>query len=90
MNSIAHGPRPAVNISDKLNNIITYMGIKLLFNSTNRGFEICIYRRRGEFYRPNSFTIFNSILSSTVTPTKLELVKNSTIQFRYPVVISVK
>ena len=55
---------------------LTYMGINLLLNSINRGLSICHYRKKGRFYRADSCTVFNSILSSTVTSTKWQLVKS--------------
>ena len=75
MNSISHGSNNDVTISDNLNNVITYMGRSLLLNSINIGFTIRIYTKKRKFYRPNYCTVFNSILSSTVTSKKWQLVK---------------
>ena len=55
---------------------ITWMGKNIFLNSINRGLSISHYRKKGRFYRTNACTVFNSILSSTLTSTKLQLVKN--------------
>ena len=76
MNIIAHAQKPAFNISDKLNNENDLDGENLLLNSINRGLAISHCRKKGKFYRTNSCTVFNSILSPTVTSAKLQPVKN--------------
>ena len=80
MNSITCGPRPAVSYFQMVGeNIIIYMGRNLLLNSINRGLAIRLYRKKSGFYRPNSCTFFNSILSSTVTSTNFQLVKKNQV-----------
>ena len=69
-NSKALGRRPVVNISDKLDAQIIYMGINLLLNSINRGLSIRHHRNKGRFYSVNSHTVINSITPSQVTPQK--------------------
>ena len=54
---------------------LTCMGKNFLLNSINRGLAIRHYRKKSRFYRTNSCTVFNSILSSTVTSTKWQIVK---------------
>ena len=70
MNTKSHGPKLAVNISEKLNNKINQYGKNLLLNIINRGLAIRHYKKKGRFYRADSCTVFNSIHSSTVTSTK--------------------
>ena len=55
------------------------MGRNLLLNSIKRDLTIFIYRKKGIFYKPKFCTVFNSILSSTVTSINFQLVNISNV-----------
>ena len=59
MNTKSHGPKLAVNISEKLNNKINLYGKNLLLNIINRGLAIRPYRKKVRFFRDDSCTVFN-------------------------------
>ena len=68
MNSISCGLRLAVSyFQTERDNVITYMGRKLLLNNTIRGLSIHLYRNKEVIYKPNYCTVFNSITPSTLT-----------------------
>ena len=84
--TIAHGRRPAVNISDKLDNKINLYGKKTPPQiRISRAFAIRLYRMLGSFYRPNPNPVFITITPSRVTSPKDNQSKISTSQETYPV-----
>ena len=68
MNTKARGPKPAVNISDKLNDESNLYGKKTPPQiRINRVLAISLYGKLGNFYRPSPSTVFISIMPSKVT-----------------------
>ena len=85
-NTIARSPKPAVNISDNLNDKIFLYGKKSTPRiRINRVLAIRIYRNLSSFYRPNPITLFILITPSKVTSSNNNYSKISMSRETYPV-----